>query len=215
MYRCKICLEVTQTIRDNKKNITYYRCQNCGFIALEEHAIVNSLREKEHYAKHNNSFECSGYVKMFELFIEEAVQPYLNLVTKVLDFGCGHTPVLAELLKRKGLEVDIYDYYFYPEKVYETTTYDLIVSTEVFEHLKEPLVVLKKLVNSLNKDGYIILMTQFPQKSDIEFLEWWYRRDITHISFFSPKSFDIMAEKVGLKVEKIINSNIVVFQKRC
>jgi 2-polyprenyl-3-methyl-5-hydroxy-6-metoxy-1,4-benzoquinol methylase len=90
----------------------------------------------------------------------------------------------------------------------------LITSTEVFEHLKEPKAVLKTLVNSLNDKGYIILMTQFPPSDDEEFLKWWYRRDITHISFFTPKSFQIMAEELGLKVLKIMDKNIVVFQKQ-
>ena len=215
MNLCKICFEKTRTIRDKKKNIVYYRCCNCGFVSLENSAIVDSITEKKHYAKHNNSFESTGYVEMFERFIKEGVEPYLLSVKRVLDFGCGHTPVLAELLKRKALDVDIYDYYFYPEKRYETRQYDMIVSTEVFEHLSDPISILQGLVNSLDTKGYILLMTQFPTKDDIEFLEWWYRRDITHISFFTPKSFELMAERVGLKVVKLMNDNIVVFQKVC
>ena len=213
MHYCKICQAKTQTLKDEKKELFYYRCSNCGFLYLDDKAIINREHEKKHYEKHNNSFECTGYVKMFDTFIEEAITPYLNHLKTALDFGCGKGPVLAELLRQKGLDVDQYDLYFYPEKVYENKKYDLITSTEVFEHLKEPIAILKVLVNALNSNGYIILMTQFPPKEDENFLKWWYRRDITHIGFFTPKSFEIMAEKVGLKVIKTMNENIVIFQK--
>jgi len=213
MNLCKICLSQTQGLWDKKKDITYYRCVSCGFVFLDDLAIVDRVREKKHYEKHNNSFECHGYVEMFENFISNALSPLSLDGKKVLDFGCGHTPVLAELLRRKGLNVDHYDLYFFPEKVYETKIYDLITSTEVFEHLKEPKKILRILANVLNNNGYIVLMTQFPPLDDKEFLNWWYRRDITHISFFTPQSFEIMAKEMGLNILKIIDNNIVVFQK--
>ena len=214
MHLCKICSSQTERLWDKKKDIMYHRCVSCGFIFLDESAIVDRVLEKKHYEKHNNSFKCIGYVKMFDEFIFKSISPLLSTLKTVLDFGCGHTPVLAELLKRKGLEVDYYDFYFFPNEMYKNKQYDLITSTEVFEHLKEPKEVLKTLVNSLNDNGYIILMTQFPPSDDEEFLKWWYRRDITHISFFTPKSFEIMAEEMGLNILKIIDKNIVVFQKR-
>jgi len=213
MNLCKICHSKTRVISDIKNSISYYRCDRCGFIYLDNSFIIDAVSEKKHYAKHNNSFECKGYVEMFEKFIDKAILPYLSTLKKALDFGCGHTPVLAELLKQKGLEVDIYDLYFFPKKVYESRFYDLITSTEVFEHLEDPKVILESLVKKLNSNGYIVLMTQFPPNSDEAFIKWWYRRDVTHISFFTPKSFEIMAEELGLKVLKIVDKNIVVFKK--
>ena len=197
----------------DNRGIGYYRCRECGFIFLDDGSIIDAVSEKKHYQKHNNSFECIGYVEMFESFIEKAIKPYEVTIRRVLDFGCGHTPVLAELLKNRGFEVDIYDLYFFPEKVYENRKYDLITSTEVFEHLKEPKVILEYLVNALNPNGYIVLMTQFPPSDNETFLKWWYRRDVTHISFFTPESFEVMAEEFGLKVLKVIDKNIVVLQK--
>ena len=213
MRLCKICNNRTQSIVDKKQNVTYYRCEKCDFIALDNDFMVDALVEKQHYAKHNNSFECSGYVDMFKRFIDSSISPYISTIKKALDFGCGHTPVLAKLLEDRGLEVDIYDLYFFSDEEYKNISYDLITSTEVFEHLKDPKSILEVLVNLLNPNGYIVLMTQFPPSSNEEFLRWWYRRDITHISFFTPKSFKIMAEEFGLKVIEIIDNNIVVFQK--
>jgi hypothetical protein len=73
--------------------------------------------------------------------------------------------------------------------------------------------VLELLSNHTKERGYIILMTKFPPSDDREFLAWWYRRDVTHISFFTPKSFEVMARSIGLEVLQTIDENIVVFQK--
>jgi SAM-dependent methyltransferase len=196
-----------------KKQHAYYRCLSCGFVYLDDEFIVNKECEREQYNLHNNGFESLGYVKMFEDFIAKSIAPYDKSIKSVLEFGCGSGPVLAELLRRKGMNVDQYDLYFYPKKVYEDKIYDLITSTEVFEHLKEPLKILEMLVKHTKDNGYIVLMTKFPPADDKTFLDWWYIRDVTHISFFTAKSFEIMAEKLGLKVLKTIDENIVVFQK--
>jgi len=213
MYKCKICKSRTTTIVESKKEFSYYRCSFCGFIYLDDDFKLEKEAEKAQYDLHNNGFESEGYVQMFENFITEAIAPYLDDIESVFEFGSGPGPVLSELLKRRGLEVDIYDLYYAPKKVYESKCYDLIVSTEVFEHLSRPMEILEMLAEHLTERGYVALMTKFPPKDDQKFLDWWYRRDPTHISFFTPKSFELMAEKVGLKVLKTINENIVVFQK--
>lgn len=213
MYCCKICKNETYPIDDKKKSLTYYRCLSCGFVSLDDKHIINKVEEKTKYDQHNNSLKNEGYVQMFEDFIDLSIEPYIEYIQTVLEFGSGPEPVLAKLLERRGFEVDIYDLYYSSKKVYEAKSYDLISSTEVFEHLGKPLEILETLSNHLNTAGYIVLMTKFPPKDDKEFLAWWYRRDPTHISFFTPLSFEVMAQKVGLKVLKTINNNIVVFQK--
>jgi hypothetical protein len=213
MYLCKICQSSTKSIIDTKKELIYYRCDICGFIYLDDTYMVDKVQEKKQYDQHNNSLENEGYVQMFEDLIDLSIEPYRENIQTVLEFGSGPEPVLAELLERRALEVDIYDLYYSSQKIYEGKKYDLITSTEVFEHLEKPLEVLGLLVKNLHENAYVVLMTKFPPKGDNEFLAWWYRRDPTHISFFTPKSFEVIAERVGLKVLKIINENIVVFQK--
>jgi hypothetical protein len=213
MVYCKICEANTKIIVDHKTLVSYFRCKECGFIFLDEQYIISSNKEKQHYEKHNNSFECTGYVKMFTTFIQKAIDPYLFNIKTSLDFGCGNGAVLSELLKQKNIKNDKYDLFFYPDESYKLKQYDLITSTEVFEHLSKPFDILDTLIPLLNKNGYLILMTKFPPKSDKEFINWWYRRDITHIVFFTPKSFEIIALKYNLNLLSVIDDNIVVFQK--
>ena len=35
---------------------------------------------------------------------------------KVLDFGCGHGPALADILFNNGFHMDLYDPFFFPNK---------------------------------------------------------------------------------------------------
>lgn len=210
---CKICKNKVSLIVDDKKSLIYYRCHSCGFVALDDKYVLDKIEEKCKYDQHNNSLENKGYVKMFEDFIDLAIEPYRKNIQTVLEFGSGPEPVLSKLLEHRGLEVDIYDLYYSPQKIYEGKKYDLITSTEVFEHLQNPLEILELLVKHLHTTAYMVVMTKFPPKDDKEFLAWWYRRDPTHISFFTAESFEFMAKSVGLKVLNTINKNIVVFQK--
>jgi len=199
-----------RTIYDKQYDHNYYCCDNCGFIFLDENKIISSEQEKKQYGFHNNSFENSGYVNMFQEFIGKAILPYRARIKTALDFGSGPTPVLAELLRQEGFEVDIYDKYFSPEEVYLSKKYDLITATEVFEHLKDPLAVLKLLKSHLNQNGILAIMTLFHPNGIEEFKLWWYRRDSTHISFYTPKTFECLASLLGMKVMMVDDKNVCV-----
>ena len=207
---CKICSHNTKTIKDEQFATNYYLCTNCDHIFMGEKKIILPEKEKQEYLRHNNTTENEGYVAMFRDFIEKCIDPYQDKIKTALDFGCGPGPVLAELLKEKGFEVDIYDKYFALEKIFENKKYDLITSTEVLEHLADPLETLKTLKKHLNKQGIIAIMTLFHPKNKEEFKKWWYRRDLTHISFYTPKTFEILAEMVEMKVLKVGNKNTCV-----
>ena len=129
-----------------------------------------------------------------------------------MDFGCGPGPVLKVLLNRLGIDVDIYDPYFYPDKVFEGKQYDLITCTEVFEHLKNPLEIITLLESLLKENGILAVMTLFHTTSD-NFCKWWYRRDPTHICFYSPKTFKWLENNFNLVIDAIDNRSICVLRK--
>ncbi|MBU0686785.1 MAG: class I SAM-dependent methyltransferase [Candidatus Margulisbacteria bacterium] len=197
---CKICSGEAKTIYDCQFDINYYCCPSCDFIFIDELKIISPEKEKESYSLHNNTPDNEGYVNMFRDFIEKSVAPYQKRIKTALDFGCGPGPVLAALLKEKGFQVDIYDKYFAPEKVYQNKKYDLITATEVMEHLKDPLKTLKLLKEHLNTNGILAIMTLFHPQDEEKFKDWWYRRDLTHISFYTPKTFEFIAKQLGMKV---------------
>ncbi len=209
---CKIC--------DNKKlnelelDEVYYHCDNCDLIFIDEDGIIDSNEEKERYAEHDNSHENTGYVNMFKGFIDKVLEPYVGLdqVEAALDFGCGPGPVLADLLKAKGISVDIYDPFFFPEKVFRGKKYDLITSTEVFEHLKNPLKELELLVGHLKEGGYLALMTSFHPGPD-KFKDWWYNWDPTHITFYNHNTFEEIAGRNPLEIVFEDGDKYCLFQR--
>ncbi|MBL7048085.1 MAG: class I SAM-dependent methyltransferase [Nitrospira sp.] len=137
---------------------------------------------------------------MFKNFIDKGIRPYSLHKGLALDFGCGPGPVLATLLKDLGYEVDTYDIHFEPNTGYTEKRYDLITATEILEHLDDPLPVIMSLKNLLNQNGVLAFMTRFHSNDPEAFLNWWYRRDKTHISFYTPKTFRYIAEKASLKI---------------
>ncbi|MDX1808534.1 MAG: class I SAM-dependent methyltransferase [Sulfurospirillaceae bacterium] len=208
--KCNICKTLTKKIIDDKMSKLYHQCSNCETIWLDNGFFVDKTKEKMQYENHNNSFESTGYVKMFEDFLNYFWQDLPNNYTDAFDFGSGPGPVLAEILKQRGLNVDCYDKFYQPFKIYENKKYDLITSTEVFEHIQNPLETLKLFKDHLKQDGLISIMTLFHKNDTEEFLNWWYRRDPTHISFYTPHSFEVMAHMCGLKVIKHDNKRVII-----
>jgi len=212
--KCHICENKNlELINDTKKKLNYYLCNNCGYIFIDPAKIPSIEKEKERYLKHNNAQENTGYVEMFENFIETGIEPHNHVIKTALDFGCGTTPVLQGILEKHGIKTDIYDPFFFPEKIYENKTYDLITCTEVFEHLYNPMAIMEMFTNHLNKNGLIAIMTMFHPNDKTEFLNWWYRRDVTHISFFSPHTMEYMASRFGLQILMCSKKNICIIQK--
>jgi SAM-dependent methyltransferase len=208
-HKCKICLSPTHKDKD-KKGRLYHFCGSCGFISLDPLFYLSESEEKERYELHNNSSDNKGYVQWLRNFLEIAVLPNLKGSDKILDFGSGPQPVMKELLEGEGFHVDIYDKYFHSESL--SGTYDMIISTEVFEHLKDPLSVFLQLKERLNPRGFLVLKTSFRPESDSDFLRWWYKEDSTHIGFFSRKTFAYISEYSELNVYYTDDDSIVIFR---
>ena len=208
--KCKICGNETKIINDEAREKIYLKCSTCEAIALKDEFFVSTENEKGQYDNHNNNIENSGYVKMFENFLDFFGDTLKDEVAEALDFGSGPGPVLSKIMENRALHVDIFDKFYQPCEIYKDKSYDLITSTEVFEHLKNPLETLLLFKKHLKKDGVIAIMTLFHNNDTEEFLNWWYRRDPTHILFYTPKTFEVMCAMCGLKILKTDHKRIIV-----
>lgn len=211
--KCKICHSPTKLVEDQQLQKHYFYCSNCHCISLDARYYLTLEQEHSLYNNHHNSLENEGYVKMFEDFLDFFWDD-LTCKENVLDFGSGPTPVLSQLLAKRNVHVDYYDKFYQPLKCFEHQTYDLITSTEVFEHLDDPKTTLKLLADHLNPKGMIGLMTLFHSDDEAHFLKWWYRRDPTHITFYTPKTIELLAQECGLEMVKTDGKRIAVLQKR-
>lgn len=197
--KCHICKEETRNLYDPQFELMYQCCDHCGFIAQDREQLITFVDERKEYDRHENNIANEGYVDFFKRFLDKALLPYAKL-SKGLDFGSGPEPVLSQVMTRDyGVTPDIYDLHYQPEKVYMDKLYDFIVTTEVIEHVQDPRNVLDLFHQHLKVGGVVAIMTLFHEEDDALFLNWWYRRDITHISFFLPKTFDFMANEIGFE----------------
>lgn len=208
---CKLCSGKTDVLNRPVKPV-YYHCPHCDLIFMGESYLPHSQEEFDRYKLHNNSLENQGYVKFLSGFLEACEIDKMNEVKSALDFGCGPETVLQVLLGRLGITADIYDLYFFSAKVYINKKYNLITSTEVLEHLKNPLETLTLLEGLLAEDGVLAVKTLFHSNCG-DFDKWWYRRDQTHVCFYSPKTFQWIANKFKLKIIKIDSSSICILGK--
>lgn len=211
MSICKICGQATTDLFDPQLNINYDQCNDCGFIYKQPIYHVSLEEESSEYDRHNNSFESVGYVNMFEQFIEEFIRP-LHLTGKALEFGSGPGPVLKELLTREGFETYDFDPFYNPNEEYVKHKYTLITSTEVVEHFQHPMKEFHHLRSLLDSNGYLIIMTNFNVFDNEGFIKWWYRRDITHISFYRLETLQYIAKQCGLDVINHNNKNVILFK---
>ena len=212
--KCKICSTVATSFDDLQLSKKFYHCPACELIFLDKKYFVDNADEKKQYDHHNNNAQNSGYVTMFENYLDFFWDDIKDNAKTALDFGSGPGPVLYEILEKRGLETEFYDKFYQPKKVYEGKKYDLITSTEVFEHLDNPKEILQLLAQHLNDNGVIALMSLFHTNEQKDFLKWWYRRDPTHITFFTPKSIEFMANECGLRVSKHDHKRVIVLQKK-
>ncbi len=212
MKTCPVCEHSTYALYDKEIDITHHVCKACGYTFKDPADHVGETKEKALYSNHQNTMENQGYVNMFKRFLDFALDE--DTRGPALDFGSGPGPVLYELLKREGFESYHYDPYFHDEKRVFTRRYGLITSTEVFEHLSDPKQIITQLDDLLKTEGILAVMTSLRPVSDEAFLKWWYRRDRTHIGFFTEESFKRLAEGTNLELTKTNRNNYFLFEKR-
>lgn len=208
---CKICGAITYEIHDEQFDIIYDRCKTCSFIHQRDEYHVSFEEERAEYDLHENSIEDQGYVNYLDSFLQVSVDPFIQQ-GNALDFGCGPEPVLAEVLKRRGFMTKTYDRHFKHDEDALDLKYDLITSTEVFEHFHDPVVEMEKISRLLIKGGILSIMTSVPPE-DEAFKKWSYRREQTHISFFTKKSLEILSKKFDMECIYHDDKRITVFRK--
>jgi SAM-dependent methyltransferase len=210
--RCGICGHETDSFKDEKTGIHYYHCHTCAYIFKSPEYYQSLPRQKLRYDLHENDEENEGYKAYFQRFLN-FVSPYIQGAETALDFGCGRSTLLANLLHERGVRCDAYDPIYHPSGFQNDKKYDLIVSTEVFEHLHFPKEIFGKLVSVLNRGGILAIQTQFHMNDPEQFKQWYYHQDPTHIVFFHPQTFHVLAREYGCTYIADNTKNIVILKK--
>jgi SAM-dependent methyltransferase len=195
---CGLCGGATRPFHTRAGQRRYHLCDPCRFILLDPAFHPALAAQKERYLQHQNGPDDPGYVAMFRRFLEDCVTPNVRKGCRALDLGCGPSPVLASLLKEAGHPTEVFDPIFFPEA--SPGTFGLVTCTEVLEHLGDPVEALRPWVGRLEPGGVLAGMTLFHPDDPVKFGEWFYPRDVTHVSFYTPRTLEALAKALGLSL---------------
>lgn len=186
----------------------YFICQTCGAYVKDEKYFLNEEEEKERYQTHNNDVNDERY--------KEFTSPITNAILKNhtrdhlgLDYGCGTGPVISKQLKDNGFQVKLYDPFFHPSEEYMKHNYEYIFSCEVFEHFYNPKHEIEKLNQILKPGGKLYIMTHIFNPS-LDFVNWYYRLDPTHVFIYTKKTIEYIAQIYHLEIEKITDRLVIL-----
>jgi len=150
-----------------------------------------------------------GFLRILEGFLAENVDPYVKPGT-ALDYGCGRTGALLGLLEKRGYEAVGYDPLFFPDPAPLLRRYGLVTATEVVEHFRDPFAEWEKMA-SLPAPGGVLAVSTRMVPADFE--RWWYRRDETHLCFYTPVALALLGRRFGLSVLATDARAAIVFRR--
>lgn len=191
---------------------SYYHCSNCDLRFLDPRLHLNAEEEAARYDLHRNCSTDPAY----QSFVGPAVnwiQKRISPPTFGLDFGCGADSAVIRLLNAANYEMSAYDPQYFPNPEVLSRPYTFIVATEVIEHLHRPHEVLSQLRTLLKPGGALILMTHVFTEA-IDFANWYYRRDPTHVAFYSPSTFRWIAKTFAYESCEIRGDRTIWLQAR-
>jgi len=207
--KCILCEGSTKDFWKSKKR-EYVECIHCGCIQLLPEFHISKKDEEARYLTHNNDVEDSRYQNFVRPITSRILKDF-SPEQKGLDYGCGTGPVASTLLEKQGYSIALYDPYFYPNTEVLNNTYYFIICCEVMEHFYEPKQEFRELAARLNPGGKLYCKTHIFSE-DIDFENWYYKNDRTHVIFYTEKSLVWIKDNLGFSVLEI-HPKLIVFSK--
>ena len=211
MKICTVCKNNKIEFFLNVEGLDYWQCALCKATMLDSIKFISSNKEKKHYLKHNNEINDTRY----RIFLSNLIEPLKDKISiddMGLDYGCGYAPALADILKKDGFNVELYDPFFFKNENIFFRKFNFITCSEVVEHFFKPYEEFNKIDSLLATNSWLAIMTSF-MTEDYLFKNWHYRRDPTHVVFYKKITFKIIASQRNWKIN-FPSENIVLFNKK-
>lgn len=194
---CPLCEGKSTAPYSKDHQRSYLLCADCSLVFVPRQELITLEKEKHRYDAHENGIQNDDY-KQYLGKVAREIAPHLTPGMAGLDFGSGPSFILSEHFREQGVTVRSYDLFYHRKESVFETTYDFIVMSEVIEHLREPQRELARLRTCLKPQGLLFIKTCLRPRSVAEFEHWFYKRDITHVQFFSMVTFEAMGKKFSL-----------------
>ena len=204
-----------------------YACKSCKTEFI--HPQLNEEKLKELYSKkYYDAWGVSGNTeeKVVRKMKMTTFNLYLDTIKKyktggkILDIGCA-TGYFLDAALQDGFEpygVEISEYAsriakekFGSENIFTGTiedvnfpndSFDVIVMSDLLEHVRNPLITLKKIFNLLKKDGVVFITTPDTDSFSNKLMgKGWSHYKTEHFFYFNFNSFKHLAQECGFEID--------------
>lgn len=185
----------------------YHRCKKCDLIFIDPAQVLKPDEEKERYTMHRNDVKSPGYVAFLKTLLDPVLHRCLPS-SRGLDFGAGPYPMMAEVAKDMGYQLEIYDPFFAPNDHLLSEQFDFVLSCEVVEHFTNPLNSFEQMIRLVKAGGLLGIKTGiFDDQSD--FSNWHYVKDETHISIYTERTLLWISRHWNLAIEYLTQREVI------
>ena len=217
--RCLICQSPDIRVLKGYERFPLVRCASCKFVFM--HRIPTKKELDDYYAHYGAVRYLSPLtVEAYERLLDE-FEPYRKL-NRILDVGCGNGWFLEQALKR-GWEAHGTEYgkelvengsakgivmkegVLGPDS-FNGAKFDIIVSSEVIEHINNPMPELTNMHKLLRPGGLLYITT--PNFNS--YVRYYLKADFTvifypeHLSYYTPRTLHTVLSKTGFKRKKML-----------
>jgi SAM-dependent methyltransferase len=211
MASCPLCLGADTFALLEKDGRRYHACRACELRFVDPASRPSAEAERARYLLHRNDVHDPGY-RAFVRPLFEAIRARIEPGAEGLDFGCGPASALGHMLSGAGYAVRRFDPFFAPDPASLARTYDFVAACEVIEHVFSPNAELERLYTLLRPGGWLAVMTLL-WTPDVDFASWHYRRDATHVAFYSAATFRWIAARFGFDAPEIAGERVVLLRR--
>jgi 2-polyprenyl-3-methyl-5-hydroxy-6-metoxy-1,4-benzoquinol methylase len=223
--KCLICNSPELESLKGYEKHQLYQCKQCGFVFMIR--IPTDAELQAHYGMYaygNEQYLSPVTIDSFNILLDEFEKYRKNNL--LLDVGCGQGWFL-ETAKKRGWEVYGTEYSDQAVKIctnkgiimkqgvlnpadFGNLRFDIVNSSEVLEHINNPLPELSN-INSLLRSGGLLYLTtpnfnsylRYKYKENYDIIEY-----PEHLSYYTPTTLHNVLVKTGFKKNKLLSTGI-------
>lgn len=202
------------------------RCQQCGLIALwpqPSDTILEASYTHPYYDPHGDSLVASLYNRLFRVWSLKRLRllQHIKPTGRFLDVGCGAGQLVQDMLARGydayGTDTSVSLAEVLPEQIrsrvtlkdlsdceYPAQLFDLIMLSDVLEHVRQPRQFLQTIHRLLKNNGCLVVSV--PNWHDPEARvfgrRYWHNLDAPrHLWHFTPATLERLVQRSGFTID--------------
>lgn len=227
-------MQAPSAVHELIKNFPIFRCHSCAQLAIwpqPSDTILEAAYKKTYYSPHGQSLIAQIYNSLFRIWSIKRLRALARLKPsgRFLDIGCGAGQLVKDMLDRGydayGMDTSASLTAVLPDQIkpriqlkdltacnYPAASFDLMMLSDVLEHVRQPLVLLQTIHHLLKKDGYLIISV--PNWNDPEAYvfgrRFWHNLDAPrHLWHFTSSTLARLTKQAGFSTVQEFDLGLV------